>query len=262
MSYQTLKFELDGALARITLNRPDAANSMNMDMMRELFAAAIECDSNAEIRAVLLTGEGKMFSAGGDLGWFGQHLDNIGPLLTESAAYLHNAISHFSRMKKPLVIAVNGPAAGAGMSLAVVGDYTLASESASFTMAYTAAGLSPDGGASYFIPRLIGERRAKELMLTNRKLSAAEAKDWGLINDVVPADKLLATAEKMAQRLAQGPTQAFAKVKELLISSAKESLEAQMELEARGIAGNATGTDGQEGITAFLEKRRPTYTGK
>ena len=133
-------------------------------------------------------------------------------------------------MGKPLVVAVNGAAAGAGFSLALVGDYRLAAASASFTMAYTAAGLSPDGGASYFLPRLVGDARARELMLTNRRLSAEEALEWGLVNAVVPDEELAEAAESLARRLAQGPTAAYASVKNLLASSSHVSLETQLEM--------------------------------
>jgi 2-(1,2-epoxy-1,2-dihydrophenyl)acetyl-CoA isomerase len=129
-------------------------------------------------------------------------------------------------------------------------------------MAYTAAGLSPDGSSSYFLPRIIGMRRTQELMLTNRRLSAAEALDWGLVNRVVPADEVLAQADELAQQLAEGPTRAFGVVKKLLSTSFSETLETQMEYEATGIAGSSMTADGQEGITAFLEKRPPKFEGR
>jgi 2-(1,2-epoxy-1,2-dihydrophenyl)acetyl-CoA isomerase len=172
------------------------------------------------------------------------------------------ATSRFSRMRAPLVVAVNGTAAGAGMSLAVSGDLVLAADVAKFTMAYTAAGLSPDGSSSYFLPRLIGLRRTQELMLTNRRLSAQEAFEWGLVNRVVAADDLQQQARALAAQLAQGPTRAFGTVKRLLNESFTGTLETQMELEARGIAAMAGTPDGREGIQAFLEKRKPSFSGR
>jgi 2-(1,2-epoxy-1,2-dihydrophenyl)acetyl-CoA isomerase len=165
-------------------------------------------------------------------------------------------------MNKPLIVAVNGMAAGAGFSMAVCGDLVLAAESAKFTMAYTAAGLSPDGSASYFLPRLIGMRKTQELMLTNRRLKAEEALEWGLVTQVVADEELAETAMKLAQQLAEGPTLAYGQVKQLLNSSFNNSLETQMELEGRGISAMAASTDGREGIQAFLEKRAPIYQGK
>lgn len=262
VDFKTLNFSVNEGLAHIELNRPEAANAMDKDVMEELMHAAIRCDSDDSIRAVLLTSTGKLFSAGGDLAWFGRNLDTVSALLKEATTYVHSAISHFHRMNKPLVIAVQGAAAGAGFSLAIAGDYVMASEKASFTMAYTAAGLSPDGGASYYLPRLVGERRAKELMLTNRKLSAVEAVEWGMINEVVAVEELQERAEKLARKLANGPTQAFATVKRLLDTSLHESLETQMQYEAQGISRNAAGVDGQEGISAFLAKRKPEFVGR
>jgi 2-(1,2-epoxy-1,2-dihydrophenyl)acetyl-CoA isomerase len=164
-------------------------------------------------------------------------------------------------MDAPLVVAVNGTAAGAGFSVAISGDLVLAAESAKFAMAYTAAGLSPDGSSSFFLPRLVGMRRAQELMLTNRRLSAAEALDWGLVSQVVPDAELADTAFALAKQLAAGPTRALGMVKKLLATSFQESLETQMELEARGIAEMAGTADGREGIDAFLSKRAPGFRG-
>ncbi|MBW8054563.1 MAG: enoyl-CoA hydratase [Nitrospira sp.] len=262
MTYEQIIFDVQDRVARITLNRPNAANSINLELARELMDAAIRCDANPGIRSVLLTGAGdKMFSAGGDLKIFAAYGAEIAFALKEITTYLHSAISHFSRMDAPLIVAVNGVAAGAGMSLAVAGDMVLAAESAKFTMAYTAAALSPDGSATYFVPRLIGLRRAQELMLTNRSLSAREAMEWGLVNNVIADSKLLSEAEMLARSLADGPTLALGAVKQLLNESFSGSLETQMELEARMIARMAKTHDSREGISAFVEKRPPHFTG-
>lgn len=261
MTYENLLFAVEDGVATITLNRPDAANAINLDLGRELMHAAIACDEGDAIRAVLLTGAGKMFSAGGDLRSFAGLGDGLPAGLKELTTYLHAASSRLARMRAPLVVAVNGAAAGAGFSIAVSGDLVLAAESAKFTMAYTAAGLSPDGSSSWFLPRLIGVRKTQELMLTNRRLSAGEALDWGLVTKVVPDNALAAEAGALAKQLASGPTRAYGVVKSLLATSLQESLETQLELESRGIAAMSGTPDGREGIQAFLEKRAPKFSG-
>ena len=262
MSYNTVLFDVHEGVGTLTLNRPQAANSLNKAMAQELMDISIECDENPAIRALVLTGNGKMFSAGGDLKSFYGTGETIGHALKDLTVYLHGAISRFARMDAPVITAVNGMAAGAGMSLAVFGDLIYAARSAAFTMAYTAAGLSPDGSSSYFLPRLIGMRRTQELMLTNRRLSAEEALQWGLINYVTDDATLLGETQSTAAKLATGPTAAFGSVKRLLASTFTEGLETQMEIEAREIVENARGRDGREGIEAFVNKRAPTFTGQ
>ena len=260
-NYKSIRFEVNNSVATITLNRPDAANSINMEIAQELMKAAICCDEDSSIRAVILTAEGRMFCTGGDLKSLTTFGDQISSAMKELTVYLHAAMSRFARMDAPLIVAVNGAAAGAGFSLAVSGDLVLAAESSKFTMAYTAAGLSPDGSSSYYLPRLIGLRRTQELMISNRLLSAQEALDWGLVTRVVADDQLLSEARILADQLAQGPTRAYGTVKKLLLTSFDTSLESQMELEARGIAEMTTTADGLEGITAFTEKRKPEFSG-
>ena len=262
MTYQTLEFRIEDHVAIITFNRPDAANGIDLTLAHELMSAAIVCEDSSDIRAVLLTGNGKMFSAGGDLKSFAEFGEQTSAKIKELMVYMHSAIARFARMDAPLIVAVNGTAAGAGFSMACAGDIVYAAQSAKFTMAYTAAGLSPDGSASYFLPRLVGLRRAQELMFTNRLLSAEEAKDWGILTDVVANDELFETAFKQAKKLASGPTLAYGSVKKLLMSSSQESLETQLELEAKGMGAMTKTDDGLEGIQAFCEKRRPVFTGK
>ena len=194
--YQTIKFEQSGPIVRITLNRPDAANGMNDTMTRELADAARRCDT-ATTKVVVITGSGRFFCAGGDLKSFAS-APSRGLFIKGVADDLHRAISTFARMDAVLITAVNGVAAGAGFSLAVTGDLVLAAESASFTMAYTRAGLTPDGSSSYFLPRLIGITKTKELMLTNRTLSSQDASQWRLVTEVVPDDALVARTDELA----------------------------------------------------------------
>ena len=261
MTYETILFEKRDAVGRITLNRPDDANALNLEMMQELHTAALDCDRDPAVRAVLLTAVGKMFSGGGDLKSFNAEKGPLSRHLMRTAGEFHRAVSIFNRMDAPLVIAVNGVAAGGGFSLAIMGDLVIAADSARFTLAYTAAGLSPDGSSTFFLPRFIGARRAKELMLTNRMLSAAEALDYAIVDRVVPDADLASEAEKQALAFAQGPTSAYGAVKRLVNASFNESLETQMELESRSISELADGHDAPEGIAAFTEKRKPDFKG-
>jgi 2-(1,2-epoxy-1,2-dihydrophenyl)acetyl-CoA isomerase len=255
--YSSLLFEQSGPITRITLNRPDAANGMNDTLLGELADAAKRCDV-AGTKAVILTGAGRFFSAGGDLKAVAGSPERPGRYIKGIADDLHKALSTFARMDAVLITAINGVAAGAGFSLGVSGDLVLAAASSSFTMAYTRAGLSPDGGASYYLPRLIGIRRTQELMLTNRKLSAEEALQWGLVNEVVEGD-LAARADELATQIASGSGTSQSAVKKLLLTSFNNGLEVQMELEGRMIGENADAPDGREGIDAFLNKRAPKF---
>jgi 2-(1,2-epoxy-1,2-dihydrophenyl)acetyl-CoA isomerase len=261
LDFETLLFEVVDGVAAITLNRPESANAMNPRMAAELAEAAILVDDDPAVRAVVITGAGRMFCAGGDLGAFAEAGDGVKSLIKKMAGDLHMGLSRLARGNAPVIAAANGTAAGAGMSLVVACDLAIAAQSAAFTMAYTRAGLAPDGSSTFFMPRRIGDRRARELMLTNRVLSAAEALDWGLVNQVVPDDAVVDTATALARELAAGPTLAFGAVKTLLNGSFDQGLEAQMELEARAIAELSVSADGREGIRAFLEKRKPDFKG-
>ena len=262
MNFETLDYVVAENVATITLNRPEAANAMNPLMAAELNEVAIACGEDETVRAIVIQGTGRIFCAGGDLAEFAKAGDSLPALIMKMAGDLHLAISRFTRMNAPVIAAVGGTAAGAGFSLAVAADLVVAGESSKFTMAYTAAGLSPDGSSTYFLPRRIGDRRARELMLTNRLLKAPEALEWGLINEVVGDDEVRSRANALAISLANGPTLAYGAVKTLLNESFDNGLETQMELETRSIARMAKTPDGQEGINAFLAKRKPGYTGK
>jgi 2-(1,2-epoxy-1,2-dihydrophenyl)acetyl-CoA isomerase len=250
---------VDGGIARITLNRPTAGNALDLALATDLAAAALRCDHYSGVKAVLITANGRMFCAGGDLKAFSGFRDQADVRIKEIADQFHKAIALFARMRALVVVAVNGPAAGAGFSLALAGDYVLAAESARFTMAYTAAGLTPDGGSTYHLTRLVGLRRAQELVLTNRTLSAEEALAWGIVTRVVSDANLAEEAESVCRRFAAGPAHAHAAAKQLLLNSLRSGLEEQMEMEGRGIARCAMSSDGKEGVRAFLEKRKPVF---
>ena len=256
---KTLELKIVDRVAVISLNRPKAANGINKLLASELSSVAKQCDNDSTVKSILLTGNGRFFSAGGDIKEMASHGADLGIKIKELADDLHAAISTFSRMKAPVVVAVNGMAAGAGFSLSISGDIVLASTKASFMMAYTKSGLSPDGSSSYFLPRLIGMRRAQELMFTNKMLSAEQALEWGLITEVVEDDKLIERAMEVAKKLAEGSTTANDAVKKLLLQSFDNSLETQMEIEGREISSCARSNDGREGIAAFIEKRKPIF---
>ena len=262
MSYETLEFEMRGAVAHVTLNRPKAFNALSLTMSKELCDLSIKLGEDRAVRTVVITGSGEAaFCAGGDVPTFAENLDTLPALLKEMTTYLHMAISRFAWMRAPVIAAVNGVAAGAGLSFVACTDLAIAADNASFTSAYTKIGLSPDGSSTYYLPRIIGTRRTAELYLTNRVLNAQEALDWGLVNQVVPAGELAGEVEKLANKLADGPTEALGAVKKLLLMSLNDSLESQMERETRSIAHLGGTADGREGVRAFASKSKPSFTG-
>lgn len=256
---ETLLVERAGGVAVIELNRPDHANGLNGQMAAELARVASELAVDPGVRAVVLTGKGRFFCAGGDVKEMAGYGPQTAVRVKRLADDAHRAISTFARMKAPLVVAVNGVAAGGGFSLAMVGDLVLASASASFTMAYSAAGLSPDGSSTYFLPRLVGLRKTQELMFTNRRLDANEALAWNLVHSVHPDATLRTHALEVAGRLAAGAAQSHAAIKKLLNCAFENGLESQMELEGLLIAERAASAEGQEGIRAFCERRPPAF---
>ncbi|MDA1075446.1 MAG: enoyl-CoA hydratase-related protein [Proteobacteria bacterium] len=261
MGFETLLFDVAQGVATVTLNRPEAGNAMSPACAREINDVSILIDDDPRIRAVVLTGTGRMFCAGGDLGAFAAAGAGAQSLMKKMTGDLHLGLSRLARCKAPVLAAVNGTAAGAGFSLVMACDLAVAAQSAVFTMAYTRAGLSPDGSSTFYMPRKIGDRRTRELMLTNRLLNANEALEWGIVNQVVADDQVLSTTLALAGTLADGPTLAYAAVKSLLNGSFDQTLESQMELEARAISSLALTADGQEGMHAFLEKRKPQFKG-
>ena len=260
-NYETLGWSLSNGVATITFNRPRAGNALTMQMGKDLMDASIRCDDDSEVRAVVLTGAGQLFCVGADLKQFPPAGPKMATEIKLLTTWLHTAISRFTRMDAPLICAVNGTAAGAGMSLALIGDLTLAVESAQFTMAYSRIALTPDCSATYYLPRLVGTRRALELYLTNRVLSATEAEAWGLVNRVVAADALVTETQVLAAQLAAGPTQAIGATKRLFHKAWIGSLESQMEQETRAITNASRCPEAAEGLKAFFEKRKPNFRG-
>jgi 2-(1,2-epoxy-1,2-dihydrophenyl)acetyl-CoA isomerase len=261
MSAPNLLVERDGAIANLTLNRPDAANALDIDLARSLLAAALECENDPAIRCVTLTGNGRLFCAGGDVAYMAGAGDKTAAATSELASTLHLAMSHFARMNKPLVTIVNGPAAGAGYGMALSGDVVLMARSASFTPAYGMLGVSPDGGLTWLLPRLVGLRRAQEIIIANRKVGAEEAEAMGQITRAVDDDALAAEGAAIARKLATSATGAIGTVRSLLLASYGNSWETHLELESRGIAAAIAGPEGREGVAAFLAKRKPDFGG-
>ena len=263
MDLETINFKIENEIAYIELNRPKQYNSMNQTMADDLFKVSLECDDNPKIRSVLMTGSGEdAFCAGGDVHSFHKYGNKTSSHLKEVTTTLHGAISRLSRMNAPLIVAVNGVAAGAGFSFVGFADIAIASTNATFVSAYSKIGLTPDGSSTYFLPRIIGTRRYTELILTNRVLSANEALDWGLINKVVDFKDLKDEANNLAKKLASGPTLAFGKLKNLINNSFLDSLEGQMEYEARMISDSAKTKDGMNGIEAFVNKKQVSFEGE
>jgi 2-(1,2-epoxy-1,2-dihydrophenyl)acetyl-CoA isomerase len=253
-------YEVSEGVATITLNRPDVLNALNEDLMQALRSAMDSAASDAAVRSVLFTGAGRGFSAGADLGSssLGANADS-GTLLRER---YHPIILRMRSMQKPIVVAVNGVAAGAGMSLAMAGDVILAGRSASFLQAFAKIGLIPDAGSTWFLPRLIGEQRARALMLMAEKIPAEQAERFGLVWQVVDDAQLMPTARALAVRFASAPTKALGMIKQAIESGHDNNLPAQLEVEANLQSQASRSADFAEGVAAFFAKRAPNFTGQ
>ena len=247
-----------GGVLTVTLNRPDVLNAFNAEMHARL-GAALEAARDDDVRVVVITGAGRGFCVGQDLTEFREAPADIGDRLRTN---YHPNILAIRALEKPVIAAVNGPAAGAGLSLACACDVRVAADSASFVPAFIGIGLVPDSGATFFITRLLGVARAFEWMSTNRKLSAAEAHLWGLVGEVVEADAFQSRVAELAGTYASLPTRGVGWTKRLFDAAQHSTLEEQLEREADAQSA-ATGTaDFREGVAAFLEKRRPRFAGR
>jgi 2-(1,2-epoxy-1,2-dihydrophenyl)acetyl-CoA isomerase len=262
MRYQTILFDVADNIATVTLNRPDDANALDAQMAGELFDVAVRCSTDENVRALVITGTGRMFCAGGDLKDMQDQGDDKPAHLIHMATRLHAAITRLAHMDAPVIMAVNGTAAGGGFSLALAGDHVIASDRAKFISAYTASGLTPDGSSTYHLAKHVGLLRAKELLLTNRLLTADEACSWGIVNRVVAADDLMGEADKLARTFAAGPTKAYGGLKRLLLTAYSDPMETQLEKETQGISGMMNTHDGPHGLDSFLKKETPDFKGK
>ena len=253
----------EGGVATLTLNRPQALNALNRDLTLALVESVSSCETDERVRCVVLRG-GEHFMAGGDLKWFKSLSEDKSP--SENRAQFesfiqeaHAIIFALRRMPKPVIASVRGAVAGFGMSLMMATDLVLASDKAYFTLAYTLIGVSPDGGSTFALPRIVGQKKAMEIALLGERFDAATAERLGLVNRVVPKEKLDEETTKLALRLADGPTAVYARTKALLNGSLNSSLESQLQREAEAFAQSASEPDFREGLAAFIEKRKPQW---
>jgi 2-(1,2-epoxy-1,2-dihydrophenyl)acetyl-CoA isomerase len=248
-----------GNFLEITLNRPEAYNAFDHDLMVMLSNTLASAAKDEIIKGVILTGKGKAFCAGGDLKWISQQSGDAGSTLYRLAPQFHIAIAEIRRMTKPVVAAINGIAAGGGFSLALACDFRVMAESAVLRQGYTSNGLSIDGGGSFALPRLVGLAKALEIAAFDEPISPVKALEWGLVTKVVPDSEIQKEALSMLKGLAKGSLHSFAWSKRLFLESFTNTLETQLELERQGISECASHPDGQEGVKAFVEKRKPVF---
>lgn len=246
-------------ILEIALNRPEVYNALNLDVMVMLSDALESAATDESIKGILITGKGKAFCSGGDLKWISQQAGNASSTLYKLAPQFHIAITAIRRMGKPVVAAINGIAAGGGFSLALACDFRVIAKSAVLRQAYTSSGLSIDGGGTFALPRLVGLARALEIAAFDQPISSAQALAWGLVTKVVPDGRVVEEAISLLEGLAKSALHSFAWSKRLLVESFNNTLETQLELERRGISDCAGHPDGQEGIQAFIEKRKPVF---
>lgn len=250
--------EREGNLLTIKLNRPERGNAIDFPLAEGLSEAMTQVD--ASVRVVLLAAEGKNFCVGGDLGEFGA-AEQPGEFLTELATQLHVAVKALAALDVPLVVAVQGAAGGAGMSLALLGDVVVCGKSSKLRPAYLAIGLTPDGGMSWSLPQRLGNARFMDLLMTGDLLTAEQALAAGVVSRVVEDGEVWGEAYRLAKELEQGPTESFRRLKTLVREGADRSLSEQLDAEAIGIGASADSADGREGVAAFLERRPAKFGG-
>lgn len=248
-----------GSILEIAINRPEAYNALNLEVMMSLGDTLASVSKDETIKGIMLTGKGKAFSSGGDLKLVSQQSDDYGSVFHRLAPQFHIAITEIRRMEKPVVAAINGIAAGGGFSLALACDFRVMAESAVLMQGYTSNGLSIDGGGSFALPRLVGLARALEIAAFDEPISSVKALEWGLVTKVVPDSEVQKEALGMLERLSKRSLHSFAWSKRLFLESCTNTLETQLELERQGISDCASHPDGQEGIKAFVEKRKPIF---
>jgi 2-(1,2-epoxy-1,2-dihydrophenyl)acetyl-CoA isomerase len=261
-SHETIDLTTEGPAARVLLNRPDALNAWNEQFGNDLRDAVTSVAADESIRAVLITGAGRGFSSGADLKeQRGSDDGSVPDLSARLKDVYHPIITGLREMPKPVVAAVNGPAVGIGCSLALAADLIVAAESAYLLLAFVNIGLVPDGGSTAFLPARVGYARAVEMAMLGERVSAQQALDWGLINQVVPDGELESVSTALLERLANGPTASYAGSKRLLNRRVYADLAGQLEAEAEAQRGQGQSKDFIEGVTAFVEKRPAKFTG-
>ncbi|HEY2519963.1 MAG TPA: enoyl-CoA hydratase-related protein [Streptosporangiaceae bacterium] len=260
---RVVRYEVDQGVATIRLDRPEAGNAIDLTLVEDFHEACGRAADDPAVRAVLLCGAGRSLSTGGDLAMFdGLDQGELPGRLRQMIDLYHLALDRLTRIDAPVVCAVRGAAAGGGLGLLHAADVVVAAQDSKFALGYAALGLPSDGGNTWFLPRLVGLRRAQQLMLLNRVLTAPEALDWGLVTELVPAAEVEGRARQLAQQLAAGPTQAFGRMKRLLRDSWTTDLTGQLSAETEQMAEAGASDDAAEGIAAFMAKRRPAFHGR
>lgn len=260
---RVVRYQVEQGVASIQLDRPDVGNAIDLTMAEDFYEAVFRAAADPAVRAVLLGGQGRSFSVGGDLVMMsGLDRDQLAQRLRRLVDLYHLSLDRLTRIDAPVVCAVRGAVAGGALGLLYVADVVVAAPDSKFALGYAAAGLSVDGGSSWFLPRLVGLRRAQQLMLLNRPFTAAEALDWGLVTEVVPTAEVEDRARALAGRLAAGPTQAFGRMKRLLRDSWANDLPGQLSAETTQMSEAGASADAAEGIAAFVGKRSPTFHGR
>lgn len=259
MSGNTVDIVRDGQIVKLFLNRPESYNALDFNMVNALCDALTALTKDESARAIIISGKGKAFCAGGDLKWAQSFPDGLPAAFHTLAGRLHQMMAELRRMPKPVIAAVNGVAAGAGLSLALACDFRIMASSALMRQAYTSNGLCIDGGGTFMLPRLIGLARALEIAAFDKPISSAQALSFGLVTNVVEDGKVMEEAENMARELANRSLHSFGWSKQLLMDSFHTPFETHIQREREGLTACASHPDGKEGIQAFVEKRKPVY---
>lgn len=256
---ETVRTETHDGVATVVIDRPDAYNALDLPTMERLANALVTLGGDASVRAVVITGAGKAFCSGGDLKWATAFPAGAPAAFHELAARFHVGITEIRRMPKPVVAAINGPAAGGGFSLALACDLRVMAQSAVLKQAYTSSGLCFDGGATYTLPRLVGLSRALEIAALDPAIDAAQALAWGLVSRLAPDGQVLAAAQGLAREIAARSVEAYAACKRLITDSYDTPLETQLERERAALSRSGASPDGREGLAAFVAKRKPVF---
>jgi 2-(1,2-epoxy-1,2-dihydrophenyl)acetyl-CoA isomerase len=263
---KTLRIEVEGDIGTLTLDRPDALNAMSPEMIFELTVAFAWLADRAPLRGLIVTGTGKAFSSGGDVNWFREGVESgetdLPSEVRRGAEVLHQAIVDMRRIPYPVIAAVNGPAAGAGFSLALACDFRIASEQAFFACAYGRIGASPDGGMTYFLPRVVGPSRALQILLDDPNMSAQDALSEGIVSEVVPGDELMGRARERTEKLATKAPHYVRMAKLLCGQSIENRLTEHLQLERHGIADSMATEDLRAGVEAFFAGEKPQFSGR